>query len=113
MKNKIIIGLIIIEIIAIILIVTFYINNVYVYSDDFIISKGYKIFGSDYCTKDNDSQLHEDLEHSMWAGAAITPYKCQLCNKKYQHPNTAITKICYSCANITGRCMQCGKLKNK
>ena len=39
MKNKIIIGLIIIEIIAIILIVTFYINNVYVYSDDFIISK--------------------------------------------------------------------------
>mgnify|MGYP000058272472 FL=1 len=111
MKKRIIIGSIMIAIIALIVVLFFYINNTY--SDDNIISKGYKIYGSDYCSKDDDNPMHEDSEHRMLAGTAITPYKCQLCNKKYQNPNTAIPKICSSCANITGRCMQCGKLKNK
>ena len=111
MKKRIIIGLIIIAIIALIVVLFFYINNAY--SDEYIISKGYNIFGSDYCPKDDDNLMYEDSEHPMFAGQAITPYKCQLCNKKYEHHNTAIPKICSSCATITGRCMQCGKLKNK
>lgn len=109
MKKRIIIGLIIVVIIALIVVLFFYINNEY--SDDYIISKGYIIFGSDYCPQ-NDF-FYGDAEHPMVAGAAFTPYKCQLCNKKYQYPNTAIPKICSSCATITGRCMQCGKLKDK
>ena len=111
MKKRIIIGLIIIAIIALIVVLFFYINNAY--SDEYIISKGYNIFGSDYCPKDDDNLMYEDSEHPMFAGQAITPYKCQLCNKKYEHHNTAIPKICSSCATITGRCMQCGELKNK
>ena len=46
MKKRIIIGSIMIAIIALIVVLFFYINNTY--SDDNIISKGYKIYGSDY-----------------------------------------------------------------
>lgn len=115
MKKKIIIGLIIIAIIVVIVVLFFYIKNIY--SDKYIISKGYNIFGSDYCHchQADDNPMYGDSEYPKLkgGGSAITPYKCQLCNKKYKHPNTAIPKICSSCADITGRCMDCGKLKNE
>ena len=80
-------------------------------SKDDIISKGNKIFGTDYCPKNNNDYLYEDIDHHALAGQAITTYKCKICNKKYEHPSTAIPKICSSCADITGRCKDCGKLK--
>lgn len=109
MKKKIIIGLIVVAIVILSIIVFLNINN----SDNDIISKGYKIFGSDYCPRNHNDYFYEDNEHPMMAGQAITTYKCEICNKKYQHRNTATPKICSSCSAITGRCMDCGKLKNE
>ena len=106
-KNIIILIFLIILIISIFLVI----NNRVLSREDDIISKGNRIFGTDYCPKKNNDDLYEDYNHPMMAGQAFTPYKCKICNKKYEHHNTAIPKICSSCADITGRCMQCGKLK--
>jgi len=112
MKRKFIIKLIfIVIVILIITMILFTRNNVITNNKDDIISKGNRMFGDDYCPKDNNDYLYEDYEHQRVAGEAITPYKCKICNKNYDYPNTNIPKICSSCANITGRCMQCGKLK--
>lgn len=110
MKKKVIIGISIIAIVVFIIVIFFIVNNI-THSDNYIISKGYKIFGSDYCPNDDENPGYEDSEHPMYAGATITPYRCQLCNEMYNNSNTAIPKICSSCADITGRCMLCGKLK--
>lgn len=106
MKKKIIIGVIIVAIVALITIIFLMMKN----SDNYIKQKADKIFGSNYCPR--NSFRYSDNEHLAIAGQAMTPYKCKLCNKKYVHTNTAIPKICSSCATITGRCMVCGKLEN-
>jgi len=106
MKKKIIIGVIIVAIVALITIIFLMVKN----SDNYIKQKADKIFGSNYCPK-NDF-FYSDNEHPAIAGQAITSYKCKLCNKKYEYKNTAIPKICPSCATITRRCMDCGKLEN-
>ena len=111
MKKKIIIGLIFILVISLIVAIILLIRNKVVNDDNYIIKKGNKIFGTEYCP--SDSFFYNDSDHHSIAGQAITPYKCKICNKEYNYPNTAIPKICPSCAEITGRCMACGKLKRQ
>lgn len=105
MKKKVIIVITVFIVVALGIVVFYHL-------DRDIIARGNKIFGKDYCQKNNKGDLHEDREHPMNAGQAITPYKCKLCRKKYEHPNTATPKICPSCATMTQRCRSCGKLKN-
>ncbi len=106
MNRKIIIGIIVVAIVILVALVFLNMNN----SNNGIISKGYKLFGNEYCPMNNDFR-YADSEHPMIAGDAVKDYKCQLCKKKYTHPNTATPKICSSCAEITGRCMYCGKFE--
>jgi hypothetical protein len=105
MRKKVIIGLIVVAIVILIMIVFFGINN----SDNAIILRGNIIFGNDYCPK--NEIFYEDSDHQMNALTVISPYTCKLCQKKYEYPQTPTPKICSSCATITGRCMDCGKLQ--
>ena len=104
MKNKILIGVIIVTINLLITIVFLSINK----SDNFISKKGYIIFGNDKCPR--NSFYYTDDEHPDVAATVVTSYKCKLCNKKYDHPDAATPKICSTCATITNRCDYCGKL---
>ena len=108
MKKKNIIILIFLIIAILVISIFLVINNRILSRKNDIISKGNKIFGTDYC---DNNYLYGDYDHPTIAGEAFTPYICKICNKEYEHPNTATPKICSSCADITGRCMQCGKLK--
>ena len=112
MKNKIVIGIIIVTIILLITIAFLSINVGVNKSDNYISEKGYKIFGSNYCSKHSTDYFYEDNEHSMISGQAFTSYECNLCNKKYNHPNTGTPKICSKCATITNRCTDCGMLNS-
>jgi hypothetical protein len=40
-------------------------------------------------------------------GQAFTSYKCRLCEQEFQHPNTAVPKLCGPCAEREGRCRRC------
>ena len=88
-------------------------------SEYYIIKRGYKLFGDNSCPKSSNEIyykndvpfFYEDSEHPVTVGQAVTDYKCELCNKKYVHPNTGIPKICSTCSTITNRCMSCGKLQ--
>lgn len=107
MKKKIIVGVIITVIIILLSsIVLFSINK----TDNDFSKKAYKLFGDDYC---QNTFNNIDDEHTEIAGMAFTSYNCEICNQKYEHPNTATPKICYTCANATNRCEYCGKLKNE
>ena len=77
-------------------------------TDNDINKKGTELFGNDYCNR----KFEGDSEHSDIAGMAFTLYTCEICNKTYEHPNTATPKICSTCATITNRCQYCGKLEN-
>lgn len=110
MKNKVIIIIVVMIIILFSIIIYLDISK----TDAYIIKKGYKLFGEEYCTfylSTENIFLFNDPEHPIMAGTAITWYKCKLCNKKYEHPNTAIPKICSNCRTITNRCRSCGKLQ--
>lgn len=85
----------------------------YIYITNNINKKASILFGDDYCPKKSDDYSYEDYEHSMIAGMALTDYKCELCNRKYTHSNTATPKICPKCAATTNRCSDCGKLEHK
>ena len=63
---------------------------------------GYEIFGDDFC------KGHDPLER---AGLAITGWKCKICGKTDDYPNTATPILCSECASATGRCEKCGKFK--
>ena len=100
MKKKIIIGIVFIAIIALIVVLFSYINKIY--SENYIIARGYEIFGEEYC-----DCVFKGPELS---GCAITSHKCKICEKEFEHPSTATPIICSSCAEITGRSQECGKL---
>ncbi len=63
--------------------------------------KGIEIFGSDYCNE----------KHSKLGGDALTAWTCKLCGYSDINPDTDVPVICNKCANLTGRCMECGKLE--
>lgn len=107
MKKKIFIGLAI-ALLVFLVVVFFFIP---IHYNNIIIIKGNILFGKGYCPKDREDYSYEDYNHQMVAGQAFTQYRCKLCNKKYSHPTTATPKICSSCAEITGRCKDCGKLQ--
>jgi hypothetical protein len=106
MRKKVRIGLICALIVILIIIVFLWINN----SDNAIVLKANIIFGSGYCPKPTDGSYYEDKNHQRIASTAFTSYTCWLCHKKYDNATTAVPKICSSCATITGRCEDCGKL---
>jgi len=108
MKKKLIIFAILTIIIILGTVIFFNINKT-----DNINKKGSILFGNDYCPKKSDDYLYEDYNHPMYAGMALTDYRCKLCNQTHTHPNTATPKICSSCATATNRCMYCGKLENE
>lgn len=45
------------------------------------------------------------------AGDALTPWTCKICGYSDINSDTFTPIICNKCANRTGRCMYCGKLK--
>lgn len=98
MKKKII--FLIVVIVIILLGISLYIIK----NSTDIKAKGNKLFGKEYC----DENVYE---HFRSGGDAFTKYTCPLCDREYNNPDTAVPKICSSCATITGRCMDCGKLK--
>ena len=67
------------------------------------IKKGYEIFGNDYC------KGHDQFET---VGHAFTSWTCAICGYSGIHHNTGTPTICHECANVTGRCSECGKLHN-
>ena len=101
MKKKISI-FIIVMLLILLCAIAFFIKNK---TDNNIKQKAYGLFGNDYCS-------NEKSEESGITGMAMTPYKCKLCNKKYEHPNTTTPIICFTCATTTNRCQYCGKLEN-
>ena len=65
------------------------------------ISKGYKIYGNDYCNT---------AHHFEVGGDAFTDWTCNLCGKTATNPDTNVPEICDICSILTGRCNKCGKL---
>ncbi len=63
--------------------------------------KANRILGKDYCTGN----------HYITAGDALTPWTCELCGYSDINPDTDEPVICNKCANLTKRCMKCGKLE--
>ena len=85
-------------------------------SDDYIIKKGYKLFGEDICPITNDMSVEEiikDNEHFYSSSPAFCKYRCKLCNKQYTSDYTPGPIFCSKCRTITNRCSKCGKLKNE
>lgn len=41
------------------------------------------------------------------AGQAFTDYSCVLCGNDHQHHNTAVPRLCPSCAAANGLCVRC------
>lgn len=64
--------------------------------------KGYDIFKAEYCITDHSKEI---------AGDALTGWCCSLCGAHAVNSDTNVPKLCYNCAQTTGRCSQCGKLK--
>lgn len=51
----------------------------------------------------------EYLGRYRLAGQAFTAWKCQLCLvEQPSHPNTAVPRLCLSCAGAYGLCVSCG-----
>lgn len=42
------------------------------------------------------------------AGQAFTGYTCALCASEQQYHNTAVPKLCPTCATANGLCVRCG-----
>lgn len=92
----------IITIVILIIIVLLVIVGIYMMSSKSNVQrKGFDILGNDYC----------DGNHNKFAGDALTPWTCKLCGYSAVNPDTDVPVICNSCANLTGRCMECGKLE--
>lgn len=72
------------------------------YTNEYRIKKGYEIFGDEYCSGHNRFES---------AGQALTPWTCKICGYHDVNSNTNVPTICVECANITSRCMECGKLE--
>lgn len=45
------------------------------------------------------------------AGQAFTKYDCMACGTPCVHSNTAVPKLCESCADELGACVRCGGLR--
>ncbi len=98
-------------IILLIISILFVINNIPLTNANIIAFKATIMFGLDSCpTNDPDYYSEKDI-HFAGAPAVITPYKCGVCRKNTNSPDGSIPKMCKSCADITGRCEECGKLK--
>lgn len=67
-----------------------------------IEQQAYDLFGKYYCTVDHSFEIARD---------ALTKWKCKLCGVSSINPDTNVPKMCEKCANLTGRCYKCGKLK--
>lgn len=93
----------ILKIIIPLVIVYLIISSIYTYISSIDISeKATQIFGNDYCEE----------KHWVIAGDALTPWTCKLCGYTGINPDTDTPEICDNCARLTGRCTECGKLKN-
>lgn len=101
-KQKIISILIFISII-IIVICSILLKTYLISDEEKKIKKGYQVLGEDYCEGHSLSRI---------AGDALTPWTCKICGYSAVNPDTAAPKICSECAEITKRCMTCGKLKS-
>lgn len=108
MKKKKI--LIIITIIITLVIAIFIGLMIYTSTDEYIISKGYKIYGSDYCPNKGRSLEYPIKGHEPYDIAIASEIKCGLCKKKFWLGGTGAS-ICNRCLKITNRCYKCGKLK--
>lgn len=91
--------LIIVMSICLFILVIFMLNN-----KQIKINKGIQEFGTDYCQGHNSSGL-------LPAGSALTPWVCEICGYEEINSNTNVPEICGKCAEITGRCQKCGKIK--
>lgn len=111
MKKKIIIGIMIVLILLMLILLSTLVLSRVNKTDIDVNKEGNKIFGEEYCSK--NCLNNNDGKYSGIAGMAFTTYECEICNKKYEHPNTATPKICSTCAIKTNRCEYCGKLKNE
>lgn len=104
-KKKVIISILIFIFIFIILIVICRIFlKIYITSvEEQKIEKGYLVLGDDYCEG-----------HSLWglAGDMVTSWTCKICGFSADNPDTEVPTICNECAEITERCVECGKLKS-
>lgn len=112
MKNA---KIILIVFIAIIIIIGIYFGiKLLFHNDNSKIQKGYKIYGSDICSRVTNNKekklLYEDSEHPIFGGCAITAWECAICGKTGESSTTVTPKLCSECADITNRCSTCGKL---
>lgn len=65
------------------------------------ISKGYRIYGNDYCIINHYLEI---------GGDAFIYWTCKLCGKTATNSDTNVPEICNICSALTGRCNKCGKL---
>ena len=97
MKKKVLgIALAIIVVIAAIIVFNCIKKN-----DAWKIRKGNEIFGNEIC------QGHE---HEVGL-TVMTSFKCKICEKQSESGHAPASVICKLCADITGRCTECGKIK--
>lgn len=94
-KFSIIISIIIVAIIALIIVVDLLITK-----DENLEQKANEIFGSSYCDGN-----HETIDEGKWKFCT-----CELCGGDCDIGKD-IRVICNNCAELTGRCQKCGKLK--
>ena len=97
--------IIVISVVSILVLVALITVLVIVIRNNQLIDKGNKLYGTSACNKD-----------SHWTGnfgpysLQITPpayIECRICHeKKYRNRNI----LCDRCANLTGRCPECGGL---
>lgn len=99
-RKKIIITLI--GIIAVVILVTMYINAFGIpYPKVIKQVLANQLFGDNSC----------QCPQAIVAGQALTEWRCKICKKVDIHSNTAIPELCDKCANATNRCEQCGGIK--